>query len=289
MIGTVMDDLKAGMGFDDIRRRWDAKMDPLQYMRPSTPASEGSIKQAEEAFKALGAETSLERRYARLEECEAYWKPSPQDTAQAVAGHGIFGHLRKGPDMPTRVSLPTKTMTWDVFRKEVLPFAATLELKAPRHGGYFGFVTAVHPDAKPILQWDLEGRRNPVSWFYFAYGSLASEWGIAPDAWVAVNAACEKPPMWTDPAKFRHHGEGAYFILEGARLQKDMKGALFFPSCLKAELHHVRGVMEAYSENATLAGRPGATACGYAIAADSNDEVELRVNRQDVYRIDRWK
>ena len=45
MIATLLDDIVLGLPFDDIQRRWNAKMHPLQYQRPTT-ISDGVIKQA---------------------------------------------------------------------------------------------------------------------------------------------------------------------------------------------------------------------------------------------------
>src|SRR5207253_1562968 len=42
-----------------------------------------------------------------------------------------------------------------------------IELQVPGSSGHFmALITATRPEAPPILQWDSEERRNPVSWYY---------------------------------------------------------------------------------------------------------------------------
>ena len=43
MIGTLLEDVAAGMPFDAIKQRFDAKMHPLQYQRPTAMPSVPSI------------------------------------------------------------------------------------------------------------------------------------------------------------------------------------------------------------------------------------------------------
>jgi hypothetical protein len=96
------------------------------------------------------------------------------------------------------------------------------------------------------------------------------------------------PWVWSAPA-MTHHGEGAIFILHGARDVNHQGGALF-PETLKSELHGVRSVIEAYSAKATLSGAAEASACGL-LMADKN-QVTVRVTSkagvQTTYKIDRW-
>jgi hypothetical protein len=45
--------------------------------------------------------------------------------------------------------------------------AQQLEVQVPRDANHcMALVTATHPDAPPILHWDREDARNPVSWYY---------------------------------------------------------------------------------------------------------------------------
>lgn len=293
MIGTLLEDIVSGLSYEAITARWAKKMHPLQYQRPTAPLSDGQIARANEVVGKLAAEGALSRRYAKLEEVVSYWVPEKMEAPKAKEGAGPFDFLRtQDKEQPSQINLPEKRLTWEKFREKVLPTAKKIELLVlPQNGPYFGLVTATNPDAPAILQWDgIEGLpRNPVSWFFMAYGSSPSQWQLVPQTWVNVNAICDKPSQWNAPGKFTHHGEAAFLILEGAKFATPNKGGAFFPECLKNEYHEVRATMEAYSNSQEVSGREEATANGYAIQKGENHLTFLRVNGTDRYCIDRWE
>jgi hypothetical protein len=166
MIGTLLEDLAAGLDVATVKRRFDEKMAPDQYMRAQVAPTAGNVAQAERAIAALKAAGALDRRYARLADVPTFlWRPR-----DARPAGGVFGHLAtkaKGP--ADRLAVPPQTMTWEKFARTVLPDALAIEAQAPASPERFmALVTAANPDAPPILQWDAEGRRNPVSWYYHA-------------------------------------------------------------------------------------------------------------------------
>lgn len=293
MIGTLLDDITAGLPFDEIRRRFAAKMNPLQYQRPQAPPAAGNIAQAEKIFAQMGLESALRRRFARLDDVEAIWRPEPPTVRETVATGGVFGHLKPKGARPvvTRVELPTRTMTWVKFEAEVLPIAKLIELDVPYSGNFMALVTAVDAEAPPILQWDRADNRNPVSWYVYTNGSNASNWGLSV-GFRAVTAVCYQPSAWKG-AKSDHHGDSVAFLLEGAVDRRTDQGNALFPENLKSELHSVRATIEAYSRGAKLEGRDEASACGYRLQKDSQTwACTLRVTSLDggvqTYRLDRW-
>ncbi len=176
MIGTLLEDLEAGLDSAAIKRRFDEKMAPSQYMRAQVEPSAGNIAQAEKAIEVLKAAGALERRYARLadiavsgpegREAKFLWRP-PAPQAQPGS---VFGHLKaKIKGQGDRLALPQQTITWEKFARTVLPDAHTIEVQVPQSSDRFvALVTAANPEAPPILQWDSEGQRNPLSWYYHA-------------------------------------------------------------------------------------------------------------------------
>lgn len=167
MLGTLLTDIAAEMPFPQIKARFEEKMDPTQYMRAQAPPSAGQIAQAEKVVSALNAAGALLRRYARLADVQEFlWRPKPApDPAPGKSG-GVFGHLLSQSRAP-KTELPQKTMTFEKFQRTVLPNAVGIELQIPGSSGHFmALVTAAQDGAPPILQWDTEERRNPVSWYY---------------------------------------------------------------------------------------------------------------------------
>jgi hypothetical protein len=128
MIGTLLEDIAAGLPFEMIRRRFAMKMDPLAYQRPQAPPSAGNIAQAEKVVARLKAAGSLKRRFATLSDVQAIWTPEPVREKAPDSGGGVFAHLKPGSPATTPViEVPPQTMTWVKFRDTVIPDAV------PRH------------------------------------------------------------------------------------------------------------------------------------------------------------
>lgn len=290
MIGTLLEDIAADMLFADIERRFRAKMSPLQYQRPQAAPTAGNIAQAEKLVEKMGIARSLERRFARLHEIDAVWREA---SPEPVKSGGVFANLKpKGSEPANAVDVPLQTMTWEKFARTMLPTAKAIDLYVPIQGNFHALVTAVHPDAPPILQWDTEERRNPFSWYVYPEGSRAADWHLRPGAWTPVPAITALPPAWFGGTS-SHHGEGAIFILEGARDLRRVGGAGLFPECLKTELHSVRATIEAHSRGTTVAGSEEASACGIGLRSGRGAEnLRLRVTDRSGARIevrlDRW-
>lgn len=289
MIGTLLEDIAAGKDYDAVARAFAAKMHPLAYQRPQAAPAAGAIAAAEKVIAQLDAAGALARRFARVDEVQAVWRPAPPKTERPERG-GVFGHLQPKGSAPTRsMRIPAQTMTWTKFETTVLPTADRLEILAPAHGNYAALVTAVDPDAPPIIQWDHEDARNPVSWYVWHGGSPASQWGLRGGQFHDVSAVTLKPSMWG--GGFEHQGKGVLFLIKGAQDTQNA-GAGLFPEILRAEFHGVRSVIEAYSRRASIAGIGEPHAAGLMLAANSSSwDATVRVwaaGRAQDYRLDRW-
>lgn len=289
MIGTLLDDLKEDLPFAEVSRRFAAKMNPLQYQRPQAAPARGNIAQAEKVIEQLGAAGSLKRRYARVEEIQAIWKPRP---VEQPASNGVFGHLKPKDDATPEhatIELPEVKMTWDKFLKTVLPNAWAIKYYVPHSRQNYGaLVTAVDMDAPPLFQWDTPAHRNPFSWYVYHSGSTPASWRLT-WGWCPVTAICYQPSMWQDG--FAQHGKSVFFILAGAKDEnyKSCSNGLF-PELLKSDYHSIRATIEAYSQSARLEGFEEATACGLRLQAgqawDASFLVTGPVTAQ--YTLDRW-
>lgn len=287
MIGTLLEDIAAGKEFSEVSRAFAAKMHPLAYQRPQAAPTADAIAAAEKVMQQLGAAGSLARRFARIDEVQALWRPAPKKD-EAPAG-GVFGHLKpKGAEAPSMV-IPSQTMTWVKFRDTVLPTAERIEFLAPNHGSYTALVTAVNAEAPPILQWDREDARNPVSWYFWHGGSSAASFGLRAGQFHEVAAVALKPSMWN--GGHEHQGYGVMFVIADARESKQA-GAALFPEILKAEFHGIRSVLEAYSRGASIEGMGEPHAAGVMLnKGDKEWSATVRVwmgGKSLDYRLDRW-
>lgn len=291
MVGSLLDDLRAGLSVDEVKRRFDAKLDPLRYQRPQVAPSAGNIEQAERIFEKLGLAPALERRFATLDDVQEWvWRPA-EPTPDPSRG-GIFGHLSpKGREPRGDLNLPEKTMTWVKFRDTVLPDAQQLDFYTPASSVHFcAFTTAVDPDAPPLMRWDREDRRNPVSSYVYREPTTADRWSLAV-GWTAVCGITLAPDNWFEVRA--HQGENLTFVLDGARDTKNASLALF-PEDLRSELHGIRATIEAHSKSRVLSPVDGPLASGmtfYRGGDSSWRDAKLRVRRPGstaVYRLDRW-
>lgn len=292
MIGTLLEDIVSGLPFETISRRFADKMHPLQYQRPQSAPSAGNIAQAEKLISQLKASGSLERRFAQLDELQLIWRPTATKEQLKPAGEGVFSHIKpKGSVTVKNLNIPAITMTWKKFFETVLPTAEKIEFFVPRsRENYNALVTAVNADAPPILQWDTEEQRNPVSWYLYHNGSHPSDFNLTAGEWCNVTGVTFKPSMWY--GDFKHQGEGVVFILAGA-VDKcwQNSGNALFPEALKSELHSIRKTIEAYSRSAVLQGVDEASACGIGLGKGGNYNLTFRVtsNGQQIsYKLDRW-
>jgi hypothetical protein len=291
MIGTLLEDITAGLPFEEVKRKFAAKMHPEQYQRPQAAPSAGNIKRGEEIVAKLGIARSLERRFARLDEIETLWKPKE---AESPFQSGVFGHLApKGKMAPRLMEVKGGPITWVKFLRDVLPSAERISIYTPHRGNYCALTTAAHADAPPILQWDAEERRNPVAWYAYTGGSRATDWGLHAGQFTEVTAVAEAPTHWFGHVS-PNHAPGALFIMEGCKDVHTNQGNALFPETLKSDLHEIRATIEAYSRSAKLGGHEEASACGLVIRKGFKPSdtliVEVRAGAASTqYNIDRWE
>lgn len=298
MIGTLLEDIQAGLQFADIKRKFDLKMDPLAYMRPQAAPTAGNIAQGEKVIAEMGAAKSLERRFATLSDVlpgGIVWAAHPK-AAEPERADSVFGHLKpKGVTPAPDISGAVIKMTWEKFARTVLPEALSVEYEVtPRGQNFAAIVTAQHADSPPIFQWDREDARNPCSVYLYHVGSAPGNWNLpvgiwGPPAWVPVPMVVLRPEMW-DGNPAAHHGKGLLFVLKGCVDMRESGNAIF-PETLRTEFHAVRATIEAYSRSAKLAGRDEANVCGILFGGATFDANRFRVRTKlgtSVYSLDRW-
>ncbi len=252
VVGTIYDDIILGVSIDTIKKHVRDKMDPLQYQRPTAEPNEGNVRRADEIVEKLGLARSFERRFATLDDVEPVWAPKKPEPR-----NGFFSS--KINKAQTKQSVEAEYMTWSRFARTVLPNADRIFLLTPTHGSFGAYTTAVHMDAPPILQWDLESSRNPIAWYVYYGGSDARQWGLQPNEYVEVLAICDQSEIMK--GRGADQGEAILFALKDAADSKNKSLALF-PETMKSELREIRSTIEAYSKNGVLERPAGQLASG---------------------------
>lgn len=300
LLGTLLEDIAAGMAFEAVKRRFTEKIDPLAYMRPKAAPTSGAIDAAEKLFETMRSSGALKRRFAKLSDVEKIWEPKPPrgtsaTTTTTASSPGVFGHLapkvqRALSGTASMTGAPPVVMTWKKFSETVLPTAEHIDLLVPTGQAPFtAYVTAVDASAPPLFQWDRVEKRNAVSWYVYGTNTPARQWGLVGGEYRKLTAICEQPSMWGD-ASLTHQGESVCLVIDGARDTREA-GLGLFPECLRSEYHGARAVIEAYSRSAQIEGREEAEVCGLRIQKGTPcDQVVRVVSRGTVvtYKIDRW-
>jgi hypothetical protein len=275
MIGTLLEDIKQGVPFETIRAKWNKKVSPLVYQRP-TAISDGAIEQANKIFEKLGAEKALDRRYARLDELTTLWRPSPLPEEVKPSG-GVFDHLKTKKDTIKPVDLPPTKVTWAEFREQVLPKALTVDVYLDDSTTtFYALVTAVHPDSPPMLQWDgVPGfPRNPISWYTYPYGTTPENWSL-PRGWNPVAAISLPPHMWQSDKFTNFDKDVGCFTIAAARDYRNPGGG-YFPETVRSDYHSIKQVLEKHSRSCTPAGKAEGNANGIFLTTGNRLTVRVR-------------
>jgi hypothetical protein len=301
VFGQLVQSLSEGLPAEAAINRWKQMNRPDLYQRPQALPSEGTIRQAEQLVEQMGCADSLRRRYARLEDvlkvvATPFWLPrsAAVEAVEEKKAGGVFDCLKPKSAADSGIDLPTVTVTWEKFRKVALEEAREIEVYTPYHGPYYCMLCAEVPESPPILQWDglTDVRRNHFSWYLRARSpGVAAEFNLRACEWVRVRAILPQANSWQRPDLFTHLGEGAYFVLEGARETRET-GACLFPQIMRKEMYGVRAVLEAYSEKSQPAGREEGDANGICFQkGGAKWEILVRVRTEAgtaKYKIDRW-
>jgi hypothetical protein len=292
MIGTLLDDLAAGLPFGVIKARFEAKMNPLQYQRPTADPKVGNINDAERIIAQLGSANAFARRFARLSDIQADWIPALPATPAAKSG--VFAHLLpKDTSQSRTIELPPVTITWEKFARTVLPTAAQMEYWVPADPQpYIAMVTAQDEMAPPIVQWDSDRMRNPVTWYFYTTDLSPDRWNLKANTYCPITAITLQPSMWHRDQAFAHHGEKVFLLLQDAKDIGYVRGAGLFVSQLKSDYYPIRATLEAHIKTIVIADRDQAQACGLGLQKGNDWNCQIRVTTQAglraVYRLDRW-
>lgn len=295
LIGTLLEDIQAEVPFVDLKARFNAKVHPLKYQRPTAAPKAGAIAQAERLFEELKTAGALDRRFAKFSDVQKLlWMPR---AATAKKKDGLFGHLKKDAAPAAPVDTGSQTITWVKFRDTVLPGAVRiLHRVGTGNGNYAALTAATDPESPPILQWDQPEARNTVGSYCYSGGSSPRQWNLAPATLVEVIGICQQPHQWNPSLKMTHQGDGIFFLLKGchdAGRRLEQGGGGLFVETLKSEYHGVRSVLEAHFAQAPIAEHAEEHACGLALSSNTRSCAHVfQVDSQDglrtTYKIDRW-
>jgi len=274
VLGQYLKDLQDGMPEAQARAKFLRMVDPKDYMRPKAAPSSQTVAHAEKIVAEMGLKDSLRRRSLRRDELvHTLWR---KPEMKAADEGGVFGAVKTKDPMPStnlptvdggRISLAAllvKIFSSPIEKVEVyLPYTAIKNLCS--------FVTEAVPGSKPILQWDHEDRRNPVSRYTYVNAVHPNHWGVS-SGWNEAIAITDAPEVWgvSEAEKIEAH-----FVLAHGYDTAPTSLPLF-PQTLRTELHGVRAVIEGFAKTAQLEERTQGL-----VAWQYRDEEQIRITTKE--------
>lgn len=167
VIGTLVQDLSAGVDLEQAVRSFEAKVAPHNYQRPKALITPAMVKAAMKTIDELGIEESLQRRFARLSDVSVTNVLWVDNDTQSRMKDGIEGLLMQaattGSSAARLRDANPEEMPVVAFMKNILPGAATIDLwVANSHEPQFVSLTAGrHPAAPRLFTWN-----NDLAWSY---------------------------------------------------------------------------------------------------------------------------
>jgi hypothetical protein len=300
-LGKFMKNIIKGVSYEEATRMF-LSMIGANYMKATVAPKEGNIKRAENVVEKLGLASAMERRHLMHSEVRGkFWTP-PVVEAKETEVKPVFGHLKpreeKKPAVAALPEINYGQITLKRFLDEVLPEAVEIyfDYSHNYHGQTYpisGFSTNVHADAKPILVWDKEDNRNPVSGYFYQKGSTAADWALPREGKVRVTAITVAVPEWTsDTIELDFNSTSSViFILESGRDTR-LTGTPMFAQSFLPELHGVRSVLDAHFTQTPTGALPEGEKPVAGVSATTNGHtlVTLKVVKKDAvvrYLIDR--
>ncbi len=173
VIGTLLVDLASGSGLEEAVKRFETKVAPTNYKRPTALVTPRMIEDAKAKLIELGLYDSLARRYANLSDISINDVLYADRGVQPLLKDGdVFDQLKtKATTVSPKTFDRVDTVSLETFLADVLPLASTIEvfLENKQEKNLVSLVTAAHPDTAALFKWD-----NAFSWSY--NGDLADSY-----------------------------------------------------------------------------------------------------------------
>ena len=163
VIGTLVEDISAGMELDRAVASYEAKVAPANYKRSSALITQGMIDKAMKTIEELDIESSLQRRYAAIEDITINNVLFADSSAKLQMKDSVLSILESAKAPSAQKFDKVEEIGIDTFISDVLPKISTMEVMVDnKHSNNFmSLISPVDASAKNILKWD-----NNFSWAY---------------------------------------------------------------------------------------------------------------------------
>lgn len=164
VIGTLIQDLSAGVDLESAVRSFESKVAPMNYKRPTALITPAMIKQAVKTISELGLEDALKRRFAKLSDVsvnDVLWvdrsvkskmkEGGIEDILMATVAPGV-----SNKDYPEPIGI-------DEFMEKIVPKTTAMEIfmKNTMTPNLMSLTGPVHADSGKLFKWG-----NDFAWTY---------------------------------------------------------------------------------------------------------------------------
>ena len=162
VIGTLLVDLSNGESLTCAVKKFESKVAPSNYKRPTALVTKKMIENAQKQAKELGIEDSLYRRFATPEDVTIN-NVLFADRSVKPQMSGVFDELIEDIKVDVNKFDKVEDVPIGVFVKNIIPKAEKIELlfDNKHRGNLMSIIAPTIPDAKKIFKWD-----NNFSWSY---------------------------------------------------------------------------------------------------------------------------
>lgn len=164
VIGTLVQDLSAGMPLEQAVRAFETKVAPANYKRPTALITPRMIEDAMKTIEDLDLQDSLRRRFANISDVSVNNVLWVDNAVRPQMKGGLEGLLLSTVKPSTKVSDARATVIGiEEFMADVLPTATSIDLLVQnKHAGNFVSLTANEDDkAARLFKWN-----NRFAWSY---------------------------------------------------------------------------------------------------------------------------
>lgn len=166
VIGTLLHDLSIGTELEEAVKKFETKVAPTNYKRPTALITQSMINRAEEEIIELGIEKSLARRFATAKDLTVnnvmfVDKPTKKKMKKEKKKKSILAELE-----PTKIAIdPDKIqkINIDEFVATILPHAENIEVMVENKqvNNLMSVIAPKNRKSPNIMKWE-----NPFSWSY---------------------------------------------------------------------------------------------------------------------------
>lgn len=164
-LGTLLQDLSAGVDLEEAVKAYEKIMAPSNYKRPTALITKGMVEAAMKTIQELELEQALERRHAKISDVSV--------NSVLFVDNAVQPRMKDGKSLMGLLMEEVKPVAFDAknateigiedFLKTVLPKTKSLQLYLDNNltGNMMSLTAPVHPEENSLFKWN-----NDFAWSY---------------------------------------------------------------------------------------------------------------------------